>query len=271
VFRWAVTRDIIDADPAASVIRPADEQVRKRFLSDDEIRQFWRACAELDKNEKGELGPAGRLFRLCLVTAQRRGEVAGLRRSELGQLKYKTKDRDGEEKTVSGDAWLLPGVRTKRAADHTVPLSPLAKSLIDEAPKLSINGHEFDCVLASGASGDRPLSGWSRYKARLDALIGRQIADEREEVYDPERHRIEPWHIHDLRATAATIMEARLQIPARVISRILNHAEGDGRSMTARYVRYFWDAEAAGALNRWAGELGRIVGLNVVRIADAKA
>jgi len=59
-------------------------------------------------------------------------------------------------------------------------------------------------------------------------------------------------------------MEARLGVPARVISRILNHAEGDGRSMTARYVRHTWDAEAADALERWGDELSRIVGLNVV-------
>ncbi len=273
VFRWAVTKDIIDADPATSVVKPGEEQERKRYLSDDEIRLFWRACDKLDTDEKSAAsGNTGRLFKLALVTAQRRGEVAGLRRSELGQLQYKTANRAGKEVTVSGDAWLLPEARTKRATDHTVPLSPLAKSLIDEAPKLEVNGKAFDCVLASGARGDQPVSGWSRYKRQLDELIGRQIAEERGEEYDAEVHNLEPWHVHDLRATAATLMEARLQVPTRVISRILNHAEGDGRSrsMTTRYVRHSWDAEAAEALNRWADELSRIVGLNVVALGSAK-
>ena len=64
-------------------------------------------------------------------------------------------------------------------------------------------------------------------------------------------------------------MESRLQIPTRVISRILNHAEGDGRSMTARYVRHSWDKEAAEALNTWADELSRIVELNVIPLASS--
>lgn len=263
VFRWAVSKDIIDADPAAAVTKPADENERTRYLSDDEIRLFWRACDQLGD-------PPGRLFKLALVTGQRRGEVAGLRRSELGKLQYR-KRQGSKEIAVSGDAWLLPPERTKRGVAHTVPLSPLAKSLIDGALPLRISGKTFDCVLASGATGDQPVTGWSRYKVRLDNLIGREIAKDRNEPYDPQKHRLEPWHLHDLRATAATVMEARLGIPTRVISRILNHAEGDGKSMTARYTRHSWDAEAADALQRWADELGRIVGLNVMRLSMGKA
>jgi len=256
VFRWAVEKDLIDADPAAVVRKPADENERTRYLSDDEIRLFWHACDDLGD-------PAGRLFKLCLVTGQRRGEVAGLRRSELGTLTYKER-RDGKEVTVSGDAWLLPPERTKRGIAHTVPLGSLAKKLIESAPKLKVSGKVFDCVLASGARGDAPVTGWSRYKDRLNASMGAAIAKRLKVPYSPQRHAPAPWHVHDLRATAATIMEARLGVPARVISRILNHAEGDGRSMTARYVRHTWDAEAADALERWGDELSRIVGLNVV-------
>jgi integrase len=122
--------------------------------------------------------------------------------------------------------------------------------------------------LASGERGDQPITGWSKFKRRLDELVGKELAKDAAEEYDPAKHSLPPWHVHDLRATAATFMEHRLGIPTRVISRILNHAEGDGRSMTARYVRHTWDAEAADALNRWAEEVARIVGLNVVKLGE---
>ena len=59
-----------------------------------------------------------RILRLCLVTAQRVGEVTGMRREEL--------DLDRR-------LWTIPGSRTKNARSHTVPLSDLAVSLIEEA------------------------------------------------------------------------------------------------------------------------------------------
>lgn len=261
VFRWAAAQDYIDADPAAAVLKPGHEVSRMRYLDEAEIRLFWRACDKMGD-------PAGRLYKLALVTGQRRGEVAGMRRSELGHLQYKVADpATGKEVTVQGDAWLLPAARTKRAVDHAVPVSWLAKQLIDTAPKLqTTDGKAYDHILASGARGDGPATGWSKYRSRLDELIGQEIAKDADEVYDPERHALPAWHVHDLRATAATFMESRLSVPTRVISRILNHAEGDGRSMTARYVRHSWDREAADALDAWADEIARIVGLNVVAL-----
>lgn len=271
IFRWAVEVDRIDADPAAAVPKPAEEGARTRYLEPDEIRVFWRACDKLGD-------PAGRLFKLALVTAQRRGEVAGLRRSELGSLEYKVTDPAKDRQvTRRGEAWLLPATRTKRKVEHTVPLSPLALELINEAPKLYLptegggEGRLVDHVLASGARGDQPVTGWSRFKDRLDELVGREIAREQDEEYDPTKHSLPDWNIHDLRATALTLMEKELGIPRPVTSRIANHSEGDGRSMTARYVRHTWDGEAAEALNRWAELLGRIVGLNVVTLPAQEA
>jgi integrase len=266
VFRWAASQDYIDADPAAAVDKPGKENSRDRYLTEDEIRLFWRAADEIGD-------PAGRLFKLALVTAQRRGEVAGLRWSELGTLEYRAQDKTlGKDVLTTGRAWLLPAERTKRGVAHTVPLSPLAAKLIDGAPKLKFGKAAADHVFPSGARGDQPITGWSRYKARLDEQIGQLMAEDAKEEYDPKRHALAPWHIHDLRATAATFMEMdRLGIPRPVISRILNHSEGDGRSMTARYTRHKWDKEAADALDAWAAELGRIVGLNVLQLKGGVA
>jgi integrase len=260
VFRWAASEDYIDADPAAAIDKPASEAPRARYLSEDEIRVVWLAADKIGD-------PMGRLVKLCLLTGQRRGEVAGLRRSELGKLRYKTKGA-----TTEGDAWLLPAERTKRRVPHTVPLSPLALQLINDAPVLEdADDNPFDHVLASGARGDQPVSGWSKYRRALDKAVGEVIAKDAGQKYDPDKHAIPSWHLHDLRATCATHMERELEVPTRVVSRILNHAEGDGRSTTARYLRHTWDAEAADALNRWAAAIARIVGLNIVKLGEVKS
>lgn len=264
VFRWAAVEGYIDADPAAAVEKPSEEAPRDRFLSEEEIRLFWKACDRLGD-------PAGRMFKLALVTLQRRGEVAGLRYSELGELEYKAKDpKTGRDVITKGAAWLLPAERTKRGVAHTVPLSPLAKDLIDGAVRLEVGGKLYDHVFPSGRRGDQPVTGWSRFKDRLDDAIGRVMAEEAGEEYDAKKHRLPDWHLHDLRATGATHLEMpRLGVSRTVISRILNHSEGDGRSMTARYIRHTWDREAADALEAWATELKRIIGANVVKMKDA--
>jgi integrase len=268
VFAWASAQDVIESDPSAGIKKPGVEAGRERFLDDNEIRLFWRGCDRLSD-------PAGRLFKLALVTGQRRGEVAGLRRSELGTLEYRVKDpATGRDNVVAGDAWLLPAERTKRGKPHTVPLSTLARTLIDEAPVLKDEDGQpldWDHVLASGLAGDQPVSGWSTFKERLDAHIGRVIAEEAKEPYDPQRHALPDWHIHDLRATCATHLEMEpLATPKAVISRILNHSEGDEPGSTSKYLRHKWDREAADALQLWADKIMRITGQNVVPLGERR-
>ena len=257
LFSWAAAADLIDAVPTVGIGKPAEEARRERYLSADEIRVFWKACDRLGD-------PAGRLFKLCLVLGQRRGEVAGMRRSELGTLPLPAA---GRQAAREADAWLLPPERTKARRAHAVPLSRLAKALIDSAPKPKDDDGkelEFDHVMPSGRRGDQPVSGWSRYRLALDQAIGEILAEEADQPFDPELHRLEPWHVHDLRATCAShLVMPPLSVPQRVVSRLLNHSEGFDRSMTSKYVRYSWDGEAADALERWGQRLEQIVGANV--------
>lgn len=247
VFAWAEDQDIIDDNPALGVKKPGAETERMRFLEDDEIRLFWKAADTLSE-------PVGRLFQLCLVTGQRRGEVGGLRRSEIGEFRFK--DREGKASSVK--AWLLPAGRTKRRRDHAVPLSRLAQTIIAGVPELTNDqGKVTDHVFATAGQRDQAPSGWSKFKKALDEAIGRLIAQEAEEAYDPVRHRLADWHIHDLRATCATHLDME-DVDSQTISRILNHAEGDSKSITKRYKRYTYDREASEALALWAEKLQRL-------------
>jgi hypothetical protein len=61
-FRWAVSKDLIDADPTTGVLKPlAKEPTRDRVLTDEEIVAFWKGCDAIN-------WPFGPVFKLLLLT-----------------------------------------------------------------------------------------------------------------------------------------------------------------------------------------------------------
>jgi integrase len=107
MIRWAVARGDLDHNPIDGMKGPVTSKARERVLSDDEIRALWQSqafslCCQ-------------QVLRLCLVTAQRLGEITGLQRSEL----------DLERRL-----WNIPGSRTKNGHPHSIPLSPTALEII---------------------------------------------------------------------------------------------------------------------------------------------
>jgi integrase len=116
ILRWAVARGDLDHDPIAGMPAPPGGKPRERVLSDDEIRQLWLALPTVLPRSP----TCQRIIQLCLLTAQRVGEVAGMRRSEL-DLKART--------------WSLPGTRTKNGHAHVVPLSSSVIEIIGEEPE----------------------------------------------------------------------------------------------------------------------------------------
>ena len=76
IFTWALDEEIIQASPAARLKRLAEENERERSLTDDEIKALWPALTSLGY-------PFGHGLKFLLVTGQRRGEVAGLKWSEI--------------------------------------------------------------------------------------------------------------------------------------------------------------------------------------------
>lgn len=120
IFNFGIERDIVYGNPCDRMRRPTEtEPKRERFLSDDEIADFW------ERLDNAKLYQAtAQALRMILVTAQRPGEVAGLRWDEI----------DMAEKT-----WTIPGARTKNGRTHRVPLSPAALEILFSMPKT----HEY--------------------------------------------------------------------------------------------------------------------------------
>ena len=111
MLRWAVARGDLDHDPIAGMPAPPGSKPRERVLTDDEIRQLWIALPiALARSPDCQ-----RIIKLCLLTAQRVGEVAGMRWDELD---------------LAQGLWSLPGSRTKNGHPHKVPLSNAALDII---------------------------------------------------------------------------------------------------------------------------------------------
>ena len=105
LFRWAVSRGIIDSNPASDLPKPGKEIRRDRVLTDNELKEVWRASEELG-------WPYGSALQLLILTGARRAEISELRWSE-----------------VNGDTISLKGSRTKNGEPRNIPLTaPALKS-----------------------------------------------------------------------------------------------------------------------------------------------
>jgi len=214
-FGWCVARDVLESSPASGIDQPGQETARERVLSDDELKRLWIAAGDPAE------GPFGVLVRLLILTGQRRGEVSGLRWSELGD------DR----------IWRLPGSRTKNGKAHSVPLAPAARELIQSQPRFA------DSEFVLTADGARPIIGFGRAKRRLSAKAGIKA---------------DSWRLHDLRRTCASGLQ-RLGVRAEVIERCLNHVSGLYRGVSGTYQRDPLIEETRAALERWADHVERLV------------
>jgi integrase len=74
IFSWAIREELLTVNPCASIKRN-ETKSRERVLTDSEIPQFW---ALFD-----EAGVAGRALKVILLSGQRPGEVAHMRREHI--------------------------------------------------------------------------------------------------------------------------------------------------------------------------------------------
>jgi integrase len=167
LFRWAVGRGIIEANPTADLPKPGAVVKRDRVLSDAEVTTVWNAA--------GKLGwPFRDVISLLLLTAARREEIGALSWAEVHE-----------------DRIELAGQRTKSGEPHIIPLSPAAREIIESMPRISGSPFVFT------TTGTTPISGWSRAKQLLD----------REAARLNNGTPLPPWRLHDLRRTVATNLQ----------------------------------------------------------------
>jgi integrase len=156
MLRWAAGRGDIDHNPIDGMKQPAHSRPRERVLTDDEIRTVWRALP----TALAGFPNYQRIIRLCLITAQRIGEVAGMARGELA---------------LERRLWLLPGSRTKNSHPHAVPLSDMALEVISEAKGEALFGSPTPGAVGraiEGLYGRLGMAHWTSHDLRRTALTG---------------------------------------------------------------------------------------------------
>jgi integrase len=231
MLRWAMSRGDIDRNPADGMRKPAGSTPRERVLSESEVRAVWDGLPKVFAKSKS----TQRIVRLCLVIAQRVGEVAGMRRDELD---------------LDAGLWSIPGLRTKNGHPHRVPLPELAVSIIREALKQLDDKQPF---VFPNLEGGGPLP--PRAVAKTVAAAQRSTEEK-----PMGRFGIVHWTCHDLRRTAVTGM-ASLGVAPIVLGHVINHRSVTKAGVTMSvYSHYSYAQEQRDALQLWADRLAGLVG-----------
>jgi integrase len=141
VFRYALSRDWIDASPVEGIAKPAADRARDRVLTMEEAAAVWKAA--------GLLGfPFGHFIQVLALTAQRRTEVAAMRWSDVD---------------LDSATWIIPAKQTKSERTHLVPLSAPVLAILKTTPRLGEYVFTHD--------GETHVSGYAKAKSRLDRFI----------------------------------------------------------------------------------------------------
>jgi integrase len=180
-FNWTVEHGLVEASPADRV-RPArligPKMPRQRVLTDPEIVEFWQAASDTPY-------PYGPMYKMLLLTGQRRGEVAAARWREFD---------------LASKIWTIPPERFKSNSVHLVPLTDDVVALLDALPRWP----KIDFLFSN--DGRVAVNNFSLARKALDHALGKE----------PD------WVIHDLRRTVRTRLSS-LRVPDNVAELVIGH------------------------------------------------
>lgn len=217
MFRFAVDRDLIEADPTSSIRKVkigGPDVERDRVLSDAEIGML---CQQVPRS--GLMATTEAALWIALSTLCRIGELLNARWSDID---------------LDNHLWRIPD--TKNGKPHNVYLSNFA---VTQFLKVKEFSKEVAWVYPS-RDGKKAVS---------SKTITKQLAD-RQRANEPMKRRSKSvatltlpdgkWGPHDLRRTGATMM-TRLGVLPEVAERCLNHVEEN--RMKRIYQRHTYETE----------------------------
>jgi integrase len=222
MFRFAVDRDIIEADPTASIRKAkigGKDVERDRVLSEDEIRQLARQTPYAGLTQTTEAA-----IWIALSTCCRIGELLNARREHVD---------------LERSMWWIPPENSKNGKAHTIHLSSFAAHQFARVKELNSASH----WLYPDRAGTGPV---------CDKTVTKQIGDRQRPGLLPMKGRANValaetlvltggrWTPHDLRRTGATIMVSLGVLP-EVAERCLNHTEEN--KVKRIYQRHSYEVE----------------------------
>jgi intergrase/recombinase len=175
-LKWCTRppRRYIRYSPMEGYQAPSTDRKGTRILTDDELKCIWEASGTDSRS----------VFRLLILWGTRNSETAQIAKNWLVR-----------------DVLTIPGSHTKNSRDHSIPILPIARSVLDSRPP--------GAFFFPGRYGDyrsiNPMS-LNRMRAEIQAESG--TAD---------------WQARDIRRTFRSNM-ARLKVPREVCEVLINHA-----------------------------------------------
>jgi integrase len=217
LFNWAVVEEILGENPAFKLPKPSDETPRERTLTADELQAFWLALDDAAPVVRG-------VFRIMLLSAQRRNEVSRMRWVDL----------DMREKW-----WNIPADLTKTKRPYRVPITSIMAEIIEGIEKLK---HDPVWVFPRAQGGGPvPETNVTRPFRKLIKAAG-----------------IAHFMPHDILHTATSYMTS-MGISEFDVSKVRHHVSRSLEAMTSRYNHYQYDREKRRALDLWNARLLDIV------------
>ncbi|MGF6601439.1 integrase [Paraburkholderia sp. GAS448] len=225
MFGFALVREIVTADPTAGIEKRhvgGREDTRERTLPESEIRALPGVLAA-----SGLQQSTRHVVWLLLATGARVGELAKARRCDI--------DLDKGE-------WRIPAEHSKNSDAHVVYLSGFATDHM----RVLLDASDSDEWLLPARKRDG-----SETHANPKGLA-KQIGDRQLKFYERKAHSKrtklenalvlgdEKWTLHDLRRTAATMMQGLGVLPV-VVEKCLNHREENRIKRT--YQTYGYEPE----------------------------
>jgi integrase len=176
------------------------------------------------------------MFKMLVLTGQRKSEVAKARWREFHFGKK---------------IWTVPPERFKSESSHLVPLTDDVLALLQQLPRFNRGEHLF-----STTSGEKPVSGFSKAKARLDRRMLRTLkALARRRGENAAKIELPPFVNHDVRRTVRTRLSA-LKVSERVAEMVIGHGK---KGLARVYDQHEFLDEMRDALELWASHLRTIM------------
>jgi integrase len=229
LFNWAIDQQVyvgLESSPCDRLKPNAiigEKKLRNRILNDTELRAAWIAADRIGY-------PYGPLFKLSMLTGQRKSEVAEARWSEFDLAK---------------NIWTIPAERMKTDAAHIVPLSDDAISVLKALPRP--NGGDY---LFSVSNGGTPVAAFSAAKHLFDTEIVKALRE------NDVKAKLSHFVIHDIRRTVRTGLSAIPNISDLVRELVIGHTKPGLHKV---YDQYAYLDEKRFALDAWAARLRGIV------------
>ncbi|RWQ58835.1 site-specific integrase [Mesorhizobium sp.] len=221
-FTWAVRQDYIAHSPCEGLQAPKAGTSRTRALSAEELGTV------LATSLQGPY-PFGHIVALCVLTGQRRGEIA--------KLEWEWIDRTKQTITI-------PATVTKNKREHTFPYGDMAERVLEAIPIIDNAQYVFPATRDTGRRRQATVfNGWSKAKR----------------LFDKRLEGVQSFTLHDLRRTLSTYM-ASLGIEQIVVEKLLNHVSGGTQSPIAQvYNRHSYMKEMREAIQTYEDYLAKLL------------